>query len=305
MTKGTKSQGRQGSLVEQDTVILRLAPVNSQLACTSRGNLELLERKHEYCLLRRGEISGWVVGLWCLTVYVILFGSNFMRISEIFFKPIIETLWGVTYFTYPAMILSDVVGYAFLATIAAPILSYYGRSIYGIGRSLRFNSLRLIGIVCTAIVPVSIMLVPFVYQEALDAIASYIYATGQGILYTVMFIPLGLRTIQLVLSVSLLLIASVFTAGAVEMKNRTGSSFFIVAIVLSLMSVFSIVLTLISALVMSGVNPLTAIIFLAGPNDLAILTLALTVISFGAGLRELGAHIGKGESGGSYPQHGT
>jgi hypothetical protein len=208
---------------------------------------------------------------------------NFMLMSDILFRPIVETVWGTNYNTYPGIMLSNVVGYTVLVLATIPIALYFAHNMYGVGKHLGLNSLRLVGIIGLVLAAASIIVVQFVYQNALDAIAAYQADIVRGILYAVALIPLDLPVIQGWMSTSLLLASLTLAVGAGKLVFKTHLAHFIAPIILALIALI-VVLAPILAMIQTPVN----VILILGNNELAVLALAAATNLLGVGLGQLG-----------------
>jgi len=252
--------------------------------CVSNGaSARLYEEKSWFNLLKKASASNYIVGAWSFAFFLILMPPVFMSISEMLFGPIMETLWGTSYHTYPGMLLCDVVGYVVVSLITIPISLYFAHNMYHVGKHLRFSSLRFVGIIAVGLVATSIVLVPFIYQNALDRIAGYQAAIDEGILYTVAFDPLGLLVIQAWVSVSLLIASFTLAIAAGELGYKTCLTHFIAAAILTSIA-FVVALPFGLAMMLTPVHMLPY----GGNNELLVLVFAAATILFGVGLGQLG-----------------
>jgi hypothetical protein len=214
---------------------------------------------------------------------VTLLGSNFIRISGTFFKPIIETFWGKGYNTNPGMFLSYFLGYVALVVITIPIVLYFVRTLYRIGTNLKLSSLRFLALVWLGLVCASIALVPFAYQNTLDAIAAYDDAIRRGILVDYFFLPLGLPVIQAGIYAFLMLALSALIVGAIGMLRETDTTWFAAVVVLAATGLLRMLLSIEQTI---WIGSVLSVLFLFGGNTLATIVLGVAVIVFGIGLSE-------------------
>jgi hypothetical protein len=243
----------------------------------------LYEGKSRINILRKASISSYIVGSWSFAIFLILMPPNFMLMSDILLRPFVETLWGISYNTYPGIQLANVVGYTVLTLTTIPISLHFAHSVYSVGKHLGFKSLRFIEIVALTLVVTSIIVVPFVYRNALDLIAGYQAAIDQGILPDYIFTPLGLSVIQSWICVSLLIASFTLAIAAGELGYKTHLTHFIAATILT-SGAFIVVLPFGLAMMWAPAH----MILYPPNNELAVLVLAVAIILFGVGLGQLG-----------------
>jgi hypothetical protein len=218
------------------------------------------EIKANIGILKKASVSGLIMGLWGIIIFLTLLPPVNMSILDL-----LSTLGYPR--TNPGMFLFYAMNYAFIVAITAPISIYFSVYSYKLGSSLRVVSLKEVGLTLILLTGGSIASFAFVYQNALDVIASYEAAVAQGILPDYAFVPLGLPAIQYAISVSVIIFAVVLMLGAAEMKMKTGLNGFIL----------SWTLALIGALLAVGGW------FVA----LAILTVSVAMIAFSLELRRI------------------
>ncbi len=205
-------------------------------------------------------MSGLVVGTWGIAVFILLFPVTNLWLLDLL------SAQGYPR-TYPALFLFYAMNYIVLAVITAPLLASFSYYSFRVGSRLKIGSMKGAGVTWAWVTFGSLLIVPYVYQEALNMIDGYEAAIAQGLFPDYAFSPLGLSLIQSGIPVLILFATIPLMLVSAELKMKTKLNGFTASWVLAL---------------------LAALLALPGWLDgLPLLTLSISVMIFGVELRRI------------------